>query len=66
MRKDNKLETNIENTSVFEIAMMQLDKIQQQKERGIIGGESYNTQRLIILIDLIINHKKVTEKGMVK
>lgn len=56
------METNIENTSVFEIAMMQLDKIASQLQRGSINKNDFDTQRLIILIDLVINYEKVTKK----
>lgn len=56
------METNIENTSVFEIAMNQLDKIAFQLTKGLINKNSYDVQRLCILIDLVINYKKVVKK----
>lgn len=56
------METDIENTSVFEIAMNQLDKIALQLAKGWINKNSYDVQRLIILIDLVINYEKVVKK----
>jgi hypothetical protein len=56
------METNIENTSVFEIAMNQLDKIAFQLTKGLINKNSYDVQRLCILIDLVINYEKVIKK----
>ena len=56
------METNIENTSVFEIAMNQLDKIVFQLRKGLINKNSYDVQRLCILIDLVINYEKVVKK----
>ena len=56
------METNIENTSVFEIAMNQLDKIAFQLTKGLINKNSYDVQRLCILIDLVINYEKVVKK----
>lgn len=56
------METDIENTSVFEIAMNQLDKIADQLEKGRINKYDYDGQRLIILIDLVINYEKVVKK----
>jgi len=56
------METNIENTSVFEIAMNQLDKIAFQLRKGLINKNSYDVQRLCILIDLVINYEKVVKK----
>jgi hypothetical protein len=58
------MEEQIENTSVFEIAMIQLDKIADQLEKRWINKKDYDTQRLIILIDLIINYEKVTKEKM--
>ena len=54
---------NIDQISVFEIAMNQLDKIAGQLEKGRINKYDYDGQRLIILIDLIINYDKVTMKA---
>ena len=56
------METDIENTSVFEIAMNQLDKIALQLTKGWINKNRYDVQRLIILIDLVINYEKVVKK----
>jgi hypothetical protein len=56
------METNIENTSVYEIAMNQLDKIAFQLRKGLINKNSYDVQRLCILIDLVINYEKVVKK----
>lgn len=56
------METDIENTSVFEIAMNQLDKIALQLTKGWINKNSYDVQRLCILIDLVINYEKVIKK----
>lgn len=53
---------NIDEVSVFEIAMNQLDKIADQLQMGRINKYDYDGQRLIILIDLIINYDKVTKK----
>ena len=60
------MESNIDEVSVFEIAMNHLDKIASQLQRGSINKNDFDTQRLIILIDLIINYEKVIEKGMEK
>ncbi len=56
------MNNNIDEVSVFEIAMNQLDKIADQLARGRINKYDYDGQRLIILIDLIINYDKVTMK----
>jgi hypothetical protein len=56
------MNNNIDEVSVFEIAMNQLDKIADQLVRGRINKYDYDGQRLIILIDLIINYDKVTMK----
>lgn len=53
------MNNNIDEVSVFEIAMNQLDKIADQLEKGRINKYDYDGQRLIILIDLIINYDKV-------
>ena len=53
------MNNNIDEVSVFEIAMNQLDKIADQLENGRINKYDYDGQRLIILIDLIINYDKV-------
>ena len=47
------METDIEN---------QLDKIADQLEKGRINKYDYDGQRLIILIDLVINYDKVVKK----
>ena len=57
------MNNNIDEVSVFEIAMNQLDKIADQLENGRINKYDYDGQRLIILIDLIINYDKVTMKA---
>jgi hypothetical protein len=57
------MNNNIDEVSVFEIAMNQLDKIADQLEKGRINKYDYDGQRLIILIDLIINYDKVTMKA---
>jgi hypothetical protein len=54
------MEMDIENTSVFEIAMNRLDKIADQLQKRIINKNDFDTERLIILIDLVIDYKKVT------
>lgn len=54
---------NIDEVSVFEIAMNQLDKIADQLQMGRINKNDYDGQRLIILIDLIINYDKVAMKA---
>ena len=53
---------NIDEVSVFEIAMNRLDKIADQLQKRIINKNDFDTERLIILIDLIINYDKVTKK----
>jgi hypothetical protein len=53
------METEIEKPSVFDIAMNHLDKIANQLERGMISKNDYDGQRLIILIDLVINQSKI-------
>jgi hypothetical protein len=57
------MNNNIDEVSVFEIAMNQLDKIADQLEKGRINKYDYDGQRLIILIDLIINYDKVAMKA---
>ena len=47
---------NIDEVSVFEIAMNRLDKIADQLQKRIINKNDFDTERLIILIDLIINY----------
>ena len=56
------MNNNIDEVSVFEIAMNQLDKIADQLQMGRINKYDYDGQRLIILIDLIINYDKVVKK----
>lgn len=40
--------------SKFDVAMEQLDKIANQLERGLISKNDFDTQRLIILVELTI------------
>jgi hypothetical protein len=54
------METEAE--SFFDTATTQLDKIAAQLQKGSINKNDFETQRLIILIDLVINYKKVMEK----
>ena len=42
------------NESKIDIAVEQLDKIANQLERGLISKSDFNTQRLIILTELVI------------
>ena len=53
------IETENEKPSLFDIAMNHLDKIANQLERGLINKNDYDGQRLIILIDLVINQSKI-------
>ena len=54
---------NIDEVSDFEIAMNRLDKIADQLQKRIINKNDFDTERLIILIDLIINYDKVAMKA---
>jgi hypothetical protein len=53
------IETENEKPSLFDTAMNHLDKIANQLERGMINKNDYDGQRLIILIDLVINQSKI-------
>ena len=48
----------METPSVFDRTMLYLDKIDSQLKKGHITKNHYNEQRLVILIDLVIEHKK--------
>lgn len=51
------------NISIYDNAICRLDKLRKQLEKGSISLSDYEQQRLIVLVDLVIDGTNKFGKG---